>query len=328
VHRFTAAALTGAAAPCPNAVPTLTVTVHTRLDGPTAGEGITGGLRLLDATATDPRSTPVARVNLPANPPVGWEGDLTVTAEVDPALLAAGAYVAMLSPETHHAGEHAWTLSGYTATVTWDTVPCATRFVRTLLLDCDTGAVVTTTDTTLDGTPYTPGGQVTDCGPTAETDGCPAHTVLTAERCDDTDGDGIGDTPYAELLAVDCAGRITPLSTWTPDLAEPYEPVAPVAAGDEEPEGAPAATGARAHRVELAPGQSWTLTTAMRVQSVTATAHSGTGTITTTDGTSTLHTSESATWSLIRPDDALLAGPLTITATGTVSVAWTQGVTL
>ena len=58
-------------------------------------------------------------------------------------------------------------------------------------------------------------------------------------------------------------------------------------------------------------------------------AHGGTGTITTADGSSTLHTGEAATWSVARDADAALTGPLTITAdTGTVTITWTQGVTL
>src|SRR5690606_38668119 len=114
---------------------------------------------------------------------------------------------------------------------------------------------------------------------------CTAQHVIEACRCDDTDGDGIGDVDYVELIAVDsCSGELTSLGTYLPDLTGPYEPVAPV----ECPVGgAPSARGVQAHRVELAPGQTWDLSAQVLVQSVTVTAHGGTALITTADGTST-----------------------------------------
>src|SRR5690606_8497382 len=107
----------------------------------------------------------------------------------------------------------------------------------------------------------------------------------------------------------------------TEDLSGPYTPVSSV----ECPvEGAPPATGVQARRVELSPGQSWDLTSQPLAQSVTVTAHGGTGSITTADGTSTLHAGESVTWSVQRDVDAALTGPLTITAgSGTVTVTYT-----
>jgi hypothetical protein len=157
---------------------------------------------------------------------------------------------------------------------------------------------------------------------------CPAQNVLEACRCDDTDGDGIADTDYVELLAVDCDGALTSLGTYTADLSAPYTPVAPVDC-ETGAGGADAATGAQARRVQLNPGATWSAATYPTLQAVTATAFGGTGTITTADGASTLHDGEAASWSVVRDSDALLTGPLTISAgTGTVTITFTTGATL
>ncbi|MEU6594252.1 hypothetical protein ABZ923_34455 [Streptomyces sp. NPDC046881] len=97
------------------------------------------------------------------------------------------------------------------------------------------------------------------------------------------------------------------------------------------PEGGsiPIEVNTRARRVELVPGVTWDASAYPTLQSVTAIAHGGTGIITTSDGASTLHTGEAATWSVARDIDAALTGPLTITPdTGTVTVTWTQEVPL
>ncbi|MER6828884.1 hypothetical protein ABT352_23085 [Streptosporangium sp. NPDC000563] len=199
----------------------------------------------------------------------------------------------------------------------------STPFLRQLTYEpgADTPTVV---DTALDAlTPYAPAGQVGDCG------GCPQH-LLEECRWDDTDGDGLGDVTYVELLQVDgCSGAISSLGTYTDDLTAPYTPVAPTT---ECPvKGAPPVTGVQARRVELAAGASWDASVVPRLQSVTAVAHGGSGVVVTADGASTLHAGEAATWSVGRNADVLLAGPLTISAgagAGTVTVTWTQGVTL
>ncbi|MDI9829691.1 hypothetical protein [Streptomyces sp. KAU_LT] len=189
------------------------------------------------------------------------------------------------------------------------------------------GGTPTVTDTTLDGiTPYTVTGTVGLCSPHQE---CQAQTLLQECRCDDSDGDGLPDTDYVELLGVDCTGTLTSLGTYLPDLSAPYAPVAPLSC-EEPAEGADPAFGVQARRLELAAGgDPWDAAAFPTLQSVTAVAFGGTGTVTTTDGTSTLHAGEAVTWSVGRDADAALTGPLLITAdTGTVTVTWTQGVTL
>ncbi|MEU5834475.1 hypothetical protein ABZ820_12495 [Streptomyces diacarni] len=177
----------------------------------------------------------------------------------------------------------------------------------------------TVTDTALDGvTPYAPVGTVGRCEQERPL------TVLEECRCDDTDGDGAGDTPYVELIAVEEDGTLRTVGTYTEDLSGPYTPVSPVPC-DQGNEGAEEARTVQAHRTELAPGASWSAGWVPTLQSVTVTAHGGTGRITDADGTSTLFDGESATWSVTREGDAILTGPLTITAdTATVTVAYTS----
>jgi hypothetical protein len=208
-----------------------------------------------------------------------------------------------------------------------------TPFLRRFTFDCD-GGLTSSQDLALDGaTPYTVAGEVGQCagdgdGSSVTVPPCGANTVMEACRCDDADGDGIADTDYVELLGVDCEGALTSLGTYMADLSAPYVPVAPIDCA-ETGEGAEPAIGVQARRVELAAGETWDAEGWPTLQSVTAIAHGGTGTVTTLDGPSTLHTGEAATWSVARDTDALLTGPLTITAdTGTVTLSYTIGVTL
>ncbi|MFJ5890285.1 hypothetical protein [Streptomyces californicus] len=184
----------------------------------------------------------------------------------------------------------------------------------------------TVVDTALDGaTPYALTGTAGACSTS-----CGVQAVLEECRCDDVDGDGVGEVGYVELVGIDCDGRLTSLGTYTSGLTAPYTPVAPVdcdAPGEEA--GADPAFGVQARRTELTAGASWSAASWPTLQSVTAVAHGGTGTITTEGGTSTLYAAESATWSVGRDVDAALRGPLTITAdTGTVTVTYTTGVQL
>ncbi|MFI7467436.1 hypothetical protein [Nonomuraea sp. NPDC049646] len=337
----TAAAIIQAPRPvCDTGTAHVTAQVDVTQLGPDAGCRITGFLGLYNGPGDANR---VAIDLAPPDTPVGWSGTLTVEADVPAADLAAGNIAVLLAfdayddsgaacPPPRHTG---WQLSAFTATTAYDQTGCDTQFLRTVTVDCETGAVTAVVDTTMDGQPYTLTGEPGQCSATGGSccpeQPCPAHTVLQECRCDDTDGDGLPDVGYVELLAVDCQGTVTSLGTYTDGITGPYTPVAPVSCdAADEAEGAPSAFGVQAHRVELAAGAgSWDAAAIPALQSVTAVAHGGTGTITTVDGASTLHTGEAATWSVARDEDAALTGPLTITAdTGTVTVTWTRGVTL
>ncbi|MDX3067818.1 hypothetical protein PV518_37630, partial [Streptomyces sp. ND04-05B] len=207
-----------------------------------------------------------------------------------------------------------------------------TPFLRRFTFDCD-GIATSTQDLALDGlTPYVVEGEVGQCGGDGDTSGavtpCDVQNVIEACRCDDTDGDGVSDVEYVELLGVDCTGTLTSLGTYTADLSAEYIPVAPVDCDAGGP-GAEPAMAVQAHRVQLAVGESWSAASFPALRSVTATAHTGTGTITTVDGDSTLFQGESVTWAIDKDADVRLIGPLTINATtGVVVVTWTEGVDL
>ncbi|MET8746882.1 hypothetical protein [Streptomyces sp. NPDC004728] len=319
------------AAGSPSLTGTVNVTVSLRVtnNGPNAGYQGDGRFGLWDASAGPAR---IKYVNVPGNAPVGAVYTLTLSAAVPAAALAAGDIVAILDLETYHgAGPKAWLVDQFAWSAEVPAVECEAQFLRTIVKDCATGATVSVVDTTLDGEPYEVTGEVGQCTPadggggTSQPEPCQANTVIEACRCDDINGDGVSDVDYVELLAVDCEGTLTSIGTYTPDLSAPYTPVAPVPC---ETGGAPSSTGVQGHRVELAPGETWDAAAWPTLQSVTAVAR-GTGTVTTTDGTSSLVASESVTWSVARDSDALLTGPLTITTqTGTVAVSWTTGVNL
>lgn len=79
------------------------------------------------------------------------------------------------------------------------------------------------------GTEYTPTGTLTACGAPAE-GGC-ARQITVRTRCDDTTGDGTGDTTYAEVWALDPCDGGAPLllgSYQDGDFTQPYTPVSPV----------------------------------------------------------------------------------------------------
>jgi hypothetical protein len=337
----TAAAIVQAPRPaCDTGTAHVTAQVGATQLGPDNGCRTTGFIGLYNGPGEANR---VALALAPIDTPVGWSGTLTVEADVPAADLAAGNIAVLLAFDAYDDSGAAcppprrtgWQLSAFAATTAYDQTGCDTQFLRNVITDCETGEVTAVQDTTLDGQPYTVSGQVGQCtaaggGTCCPEQPCPAQSVIKACRCDDTDGDGLPDVSYVELLGLDCTGALTSLGTYADGLTGPYTPVSPVdcdAIADDD--GADPVLGVQARRVELAAGQTWDAATVAVLQSVTAVAHGGNGTITTADGSSTLHTSEAATWSVARDADAALTGPLTITAdTGTVTITWTQGVTL
>lgn len=326
-----AATITAPRPVCDAGTARVTVSVAVQQTGPDDGCGPTGHLRLFNGT------TQTALTVLPPGTAAGWSAALTVEANVPAADLAAGRIAVAVAldayddsptvctPSPRRTG---WMLSAFTAAVEYDQAGCATQFLRTVTVDCATGAVLAVADTTLDGGPYTVAGQPGQCQPAAPGPGDECAQHLREEcRWDDTDGDGVGDVRYVELLSVDgCTGALTPLRTYTPGLSGPYTPVAPVADGPVAP--APAARGVQAHRLVLTSGASWDASTVPLLQAVTLVAR-GTATVTTADGPSDLVAGESIGWSVARDSDAALTGPLTVTAgDAPVAVAWTAGVTL
>ncbi|MDQ0376484.1 hypothetical protein [Amycolatopsis thermophila] len=210
---------------------------------------------------------------------------------------------------------------GLIETGTPDPVP----FLRHLCSDCN-GAIVSTTDTTLDGQPYQVQGEAGSCGSgsgSAVPAPCPVAATFEQRRCDDTDGDGDADTTYTEVWSVPCDGS-APQLVWTyqDDPSIQYTPVAPVQCPQTQP-----ATAVQARLVEISDGGTWDLTAHPLAQSVTLTnVSSAASTVTTVDGAATLHPSQTITWSVQKDSDLVLRGPLTVAAGAgsTVTVAWTE----
>jgi hypothetical protein len=337
----TAAAIIQAPRPvCDTGTAHVTVHVDVTQLGPDNGCRATGFVGLYTGPGDANR---IALALAPPDTPAGWSGTLTVEADVPAADLAAGTIAVAVAfdayddsgatcPPPRHTG---WQLAEFSATVVYDQTGCATQFLRSVTTDCESGAVVSVHDTTLDGDPYMVTGEPGQCtaaggGQCCPEQPCPAQSVIEQCRCDDTDGDGLPDVEYVELLAVDCTGALTSIGTYTEGLTGPYTPVAPVDCCAGEDQGADPALGVQARRIELPVGGVWDAATYKgTLRSITATAHTGTGEIVTVDGTSTLYLGESVTWGIDKDADAALAGPLTITATnGVVTVAFTTGVNL
>lgn len=289
--------------------------------GPTDGCGPVGWMFLFNGTTQLVHDAP------PNNTPSGWTGTLTVETDVPAADLAAGQIAVVLGFDTYDscdgttASQTSWELSSFTSETTYDQAGCAPQVLANVVTNCETGEVQSVTYATLDGAPYTPAGTIGMCQPLGAEQ---PVTVLEACRCDDTDGDGIADTSYVELVGVAADGTLTSLGAHTPDLSAPYEPVAPVECATD---GAPALVATvQAHRVEVPAGGSWTANGIPLLHAVTLTAWGADAQITTEDGTSTLHDGESASWSISRDGDAFLTGPLSVTAAaGTVTVTYTTG---
>ncbi|MFJ3274016.1 hypothetical protein [Streptomyces sp. NPDC086776] len=364
---------------CEAATGTLTVSARITNQGPDTGQAWDGTLQLRKA------GTVLADAPYPTFAPAGQTFVRKVSVPVTLADLASGDLHVVLGFETYHLGAKSWTAEEFSAVVELEgcEATTATQILRTVVTDCETGEVVSTSDTTLDGDPYTVTGEVGQCVPAdAQAACCPTGETLTL--CDvaadgtttaflrrltytqdsvtpgvfDTELDGVtpytvagtvgvcpgspdgpvkvveqcgcdqtadGVVGYVELIAVAEDGTLTTIGTYDEDFV-PYTPVSPVACPVV---GAPPGTGVQARRVELTPGESWSAAGVTLLQSVTAVSHAGNSTITTVDGDSTLHDGESVTWSVARDTDAVLTGPLTITAgTGTVAVAFTAAVTL
>ncbi|WP_228995222.1 hypothetical protein [Streptomyces sp. DH8] len=182
---------------------TVTISLQATLDGPTAGQGSTGGLQLLNGT------TGLAASAFPSDTAVGWTGTPTVTSTVPLADLLAGRIRVRLGAETSQAGPKSWTFSGFTATATRTSAGCGTSFLRTIRTDCVTGELVDVIDTDHDGQPYTPVGDVAPCRPDSPCTAEPCQGCETLLLCD------VADEPPATITGTAGSGTLSNGVTWT-----------------------------------------------------------------------------------------------------------------
>ncbi|MFI6290027.1 hypothetical protein ACIBEJ_00490 [Nonomuraea sp. NPDC050790] len=137
--------------------------------------------------------------------------------------------------------------------------------------------------------------------------GACSRQVIERCRCDDTDGDGIGDVRYVELWAVDpCVSSGDPVLLGTyvaDDLAVPYTPVDPVDCAVVSPPST-LMTGARAVTGTAAQNLATEFPT---LQSVTLTVVAGSVLASMSDGTNVpVPAGATVTWSVVRDADAQL----------------------
>ncbi|WP_030925390.1 hypothetical protein [Streptosporangium amethystogenes] len=216
-HLIAVGQLTADMAGCDGAAGTLTISVHVRNDGPDSGQEWDGALGLFRGT------TALATQNALLNAPVGWEGRLTVSAPVTAADLAAGDIRVALMLETYHLGAKQWTADQFTVSLGLEgcEVTSSTQFLRTLVTDCATGEVVSTTDTTLDGQPYIVTGTVGQCTPSDSGSGS-SSDCRDCEQfmlCDTADGVF---TAFLRTVCRDCTGAVISVLDTDLDGTAPY----------------------------------------------------------------------------------------------------------
>lgn len=182
---------------------TITISVQATFDGPTAGQGSTGGLQLLNGT------TGLAASAFPSDTATGWTGTPTVTSTVPLADLLAGRIRVRLGAETSQAGPKSWTFTGFTATATRAAAGCGQSFLRTIRTDCVTGELVDVIDTDHDGQPYTPVGDVAPCQPDAPCTAEPCQGCETLLLCD------VADEPPVTITGTAGSGTLSNGVDWT-----------------------------------------------------------------------------------------------------------------
>jgi hypothetical protein len=198
-HLIAVGQLAADLAGCEGTSGSVTISVRVTQNGPGTGQLWDGALRLFRGT------TLLADAPVAFYAPPGHVQTLTVTAPVTAADLTAGDIRVGLALETFHGTPKSWTADQFTATVELEgcevTIP--TQFLRTLVTDCVSGDVLSTTDTTLDGDPYTVTGAVAQCTPSepAECRDCEGSVL-----CDTVDGED--PVPFLRTVCRDCGGAV------------------------------------------------------------------------------------------------------------------------
>lgn len=201
---------------CENATGTLTISVRIRNDGPDSGQAWDGSLRLFRGT------TMIAAHDALTWAPPGWEGVRTVSVPVTAADMTSGDIRVSLILETYHLGAKQWTASDFSAVLEMDgcDATVAKQILANVVTDCETGETVSVSYTELDGTPYTPTGEVGQCQPASTTECCPEGATVVL--CD-VDGTGTA-TPFIRRFTY-TPGNATPsVTSFELDGVTPYEP--------------------------------------------------------------------------------------------------------
>ncbi|MFI0827288.1 hypothetical protein ACH4Q7_22850 [Streptomyces roseolus] len=212
-HYMAVGEVTANTAGCEDATGQITVSVRVTQNGPGPGQLWDGALRLFRGT-TVLQDTPVL-----AYAPVGHVQTLTVTAPITAADLAAGDLRFALVLEVFQGTAKSWTADQFQATIQLSgcEANAATQFLRNLVTDCHTGEVIATTDTTLDGAPYTVTGTVGQCVPAETPSECRDCEQLVL--CDVQDGVS---TSFLRVVCRDCTGAVVSTLDTALDGTTPY----------------------------------------------------------------------------------------------------------
>ncbi|MFJ6565600.1 hypothetical protein ACIQMV_38325 [Streptomyces sp. NPDC091412] len=222
VHRCIAGVLRPAAPACDDGTATVTVEVDVQNMGPNGGVLTCGRLRLLTADGTQLAFQSMSSVG------AGATRHLAVSAPVPSAVANAGELVAWIDVETwdqasgSSTAPKSWQARNLVATIAYGQAGCQppTQFLRTILTDCETGATVSQTDTTLDGQPYTVTGEVGQCQPTGGGDASQCRHCEPLILCDVTAGEE--PHPFLRTVCRDCTGAALTVTDTELDGATPY----------------------------------------------------------------------------------------------------------
>ncbi|MGW3971208.1 hypothetical protein ACWEFD_18150 [Streptomyces ardesiacus] len=207
---------------CDGASGTLNVSVRVTNNGPGRGQAWDGALQITKGT------TVLASRDALHDAPAGWSGTLTLAVPVTAADVAAGDLCVALVLETFHLSSKQWTADQFTMSLELEgcEVTSSVQFLRTLVTDCETGDVVATTDTTLDGQPYEVTGTVGQCIP-ASSDPTECRDCEQTVLCDVAEE---GTHTFLRTVCRDCTGAVVSVLDTELDGTTAYAAVGTVGA--------------------------------------------------------------------------------------------------
>jgi hypothetical protein len=203
IHPVATGLIAADLAGCDGASGTLKVSVRVTQNGPGTGQAWDGALQIIKGT------TVLASQDALHDAPAGWSGTLSLSVPVTAADVAAGNLYVALILETFHLSSKQWTADQFTMSLDLEGCEATTaiQFLRTLVTDCATGAIVSTSDTTLDGQPYTVTGTVGQCAATDSGSDSSAQ-CRDCEQVVLCDTDGTQVTPFLRTVCWDCNGLV------------------------------------------------------------------------------------------------------------------------
>lgn len=218
IHPVATGLIAADLAGCDGASGTLNVSVRVTQNGPGTGQAWDGALQIIKGT------TVLASQDALHDAPAGWSGTLHLSVPVTAADVAAGDLYVALILETFHLSSKGWTADQFSMSLELEGCDATTsiQFLRTLVTDCATGAVLSTVDTTMDGQPYTVTGEVAQCAAT-DSGSSSATQCRDCEQVILCDTDGTQVTPFLRTVCWDCNGLVVSTEDTALDGTTPYQ---------------------------------------------------------------------------------------------------------